>query len=187
MLEAKEFVDESATSYATVADFRETFTDEMYSLYLLALLLTADNDKAERCFAGAMGEWVQETGVFMEWARSWARGTIIKHAIQMIMPVPEHANGLSFISLKERVTSAENNPFGAILALDAFERFVFVMSILEGRSEQDCAVLLRCSPRDVMIGRVLALKRLASADAAYAQAEEIMQSLTRAMPRLTKT
>ena len=29
MLEATHFVDESATSYATVADFRETFTDEM--------------------------------------------------------------------------------------------------------------------------------------------------------------
>jgi hypothetical protein len=176
MLETTHFAGEGATPYATVTDFRETFTHEMYSLYLLSLLLTADNDKAERCFVGAMGECVEETGVFMEWARSWARWAVVKHAIQMVMPVPEHADSLSFISLKESATSAENNPFGAILALDAFERFVFVMSILEGRSEQDCAVRLRCSRRDVMIARVLALKRVASADAAYAQAEETMQS-----------
>src|SRR5580658_7588834 len=49
-------VDERAISYATVADFFKTFTDEMHSLNVLSLLLTADKDKAEECFVCAMGE-----------------------------------------------------------------------------------------------------------------------------------
>jgi hypothetical protein len=30
------------------------------------------------------------------------------------------------------------------MALNAFERFVFVMSILEGQSDDECSTLLRC-------------------------------------------
>jgi hypothetical protein len=65
-----------------------------------------------------------------------------------------------------------NDPFAAVFALGAFERFVYVMSILEAQSEQDCATLLRCSRRDVVIARVLSLTRVANTDAAYAQAHE---------------
>jgi hypothetical protein len=94
----------------------------------------------------------------------------------MIMPVPAHAESLSLIALKPPATSAENNPIAAILALDPFERFVFVISVLEGLPERDCATLLRSSRRDIMIARVLALKRLANSDAAYAQADGLMQA-----------
>ena len=67
---------------------------------------------------------------------------------------------------KTSATSGEdNNPFTAILSLDPFERSVFVMSTLEGQSDAECAVLLRCSQRDVMMARVLAVKRQSSADA----------------------
>ena len=37
---------------------------------------------------------------------------------------------LPFIRSKEPATSTENNPFAAIVALSAFERFVFVMSVV---------------------------------------------------------
>jgi hypothetical protein len=84
----------------------------------------------------------------------------------MIMPVPEHADKVSIINLKGSATSDEdNNPLIAILLLVPFERFVFVMSTLEGQSDVECAVLLRCSRRDVMMARVLAGKRQSSADA----------------------
>jgi hypothetical protein len=63
-----------------------------------------------------------------------------------------------------------------IAALGALERFVFVMSILEGQSEQGCAVLLRCSRRDVIIARVLSLTRVVNTDAAYTQASECVQA-----------
>jgi hypothetical protein len=44
---------------------------------------------------------------------------------------------------------------------------------VEVHSYQECATLLRCSPRDVMMVRLLALKRQSSADGL---AEEIPQS-----------
>ncbi len=158
MLEPTYFVDERARSYPTVPDLFKTFSEEMHSLYVLSLLLTADNDKAEQCFVSAMGECAQGNAVFMEWARSWARRAVLKCAIQMIRPVPQHPDTLPFISLKAPATSAENNPFAAIVALGAFERFVFVMSVLERLSEQECAILLDCPRRDVLMARVLALK-----------------------------
>jgi hypothetical protein len=173
MLQPMHFVNERATPYLTVTDFFNIFNEEMHSLYLLAFLLTADHDKAEECLVSAMGECVEGVGVFTDWARSWTRGAVLKRAIQMVMPAPEHADSVSLISLERSDTPAENNPFAAILLLDAFERFVFVMSILEGQSDEECAVLLRCSRRDVTIARVLALKRQSSTDVL---AEEFLQS-----------
>ena len=173
MLQPMHFVDESANPYPTVTDFLRTFNEEMHSLYLLSFLLTADHDHAEQCLVSAMGECVEGIGVLMDWARSWTRRAVLKHAIQMIKPTPEHTDYVSFISLKRSATPAENNPFAAILSLDTFERFVFVMSILEGQSDADCAILLRCSRRDVMMARVLALKRQSSTEAL---ADEILQS-----------
>jgi hypothetical protein len=112
-----------------------------------------------------MGECVEWIGVFTDWAHSWSRRAVLKRAIQMTMPVPEHADRVSNITPIAAATSGEdNNPFAAILLLDPFERFVFVMSILEGQSDAECAVLLRCSWRDVMMARVLAVKRQSSAD-----------------------
>ena len=173
MLQPMHFVNERATPYLTVTDFFNIFNEEMHSLYLLAFLLTADLDIAEECLVSAMGECAEGVGVFTDWARSWTRGAVLERAIQMVMPAPEHADSVSLISLERSDTPAENNPFAAILLLDAFERFVFVMSILEGRSDEECATLLRCSRRDVTIARVLVLKRQSSTDVL---AEEILQS-----------
>jgi hypothetical protein len=168
-----DFVDERAIPYPTATDFLRTFNEEIHAMYLLSFLLTADHDKAEQCLVSAMGECGEGIGVLMDWARSWTRGAVLKHAIQMIKPAPEHTDYVSLISLKRSATPAENNPFAAILLLDAFERFVFVMSILEGQSDEECAILLRCSRRDVMMARVLALKRQSSTEAL---AGEILQS-----------
>jgi hypothetical protein len=173
MLQPMHLVDERATPYLTVTDFLRTFNEEMHSLYLLSFLLTADHDKAEQCLVSAMGACVEGIGVFMDWAPSSTRGAVLKRAIQMIMPTPEQVDSIPLSSLERSAKPSENNPFAAILLLDAFERFVFVMSILEGQSDEECAVLLRCSRRDVMMARVRALKRQSSTDAL---AEEILQS-----------
>jgi hypothetical protein len=166
MLQPMQLVDERATRSATVTDLFAMFNEEMHSLYLLAFLLTADHDKAEQCLVCAMAECEEWIGVFTDWTHSWSRLAVLKRAIKMVMPVPEHADKVSIISLKASATSgADNNPFAAILLLDPFERFVFVMSTLEGQSDAECAVLLRCSRGDVMMARVLAVKRQSSADA----------------------
>ena len=162
MLEPMHFVTETGTSYASVIE-------EMQSLYLLSFLLTADHDKAEQCLVSAIGECAEEIGVFMDWARLWTRQAVLKRAIQLIMPAPEHADDLLRISLKGPARCADNIPFAPILLLDAFERFVFVMSVLEKYSDEDCSMLLGCSWRDVMIARELALKRLADTSDGYDQ------------------
>jgi hypothetical protein len=165
MLPPVQFPNETATPYPGVIDFFKTFHEELYSLYLLSFLLTADHDKAQQCLVTAVGEPVDGIGVFMDSARSWTRSAVVRCAIQMIMPVPEHADRITIISLERPATPPDNNPFAAILLLDAFERFVFVLSILEGQSEEECAILLRCSRRDVTLARVLALGSQSSAAA----------------------
>jgi hypothetical protein len=169
MLQPIRFVEERATSYPTVADFLRTFNEEMQSLYLLSFLLTADHDKAEQCLVSAIGECVEGTSVFMEGACSWTRAAVLKHAIQMIKPAPEHIGRVSFVTLKRSATPPGDNPFAAILLLDPFERFVFVISILEDQSDEECAILLRCSRHDVTMARLLALKRQSSTDALVAE------------------
>jgi len=165
MLEPMHFVNEIGTSYANLIE-------EMQSQYLLSFLLTADHDKAEQCLVSAIGECREGIGVSMDWPRFWTRRAVIKHAIQLIMPAPEHADDVSRISLKEPARWADNIPFAPVLLLDAFERFVFVISILEGQSDEECAILLRCSRRDVMMARVLSLQRQSSTDV---QAGEVLQ------------
>ena len=157
------FDERAAIPYATCTDCWNILTDEMHSLYLLSFLLTADLDKAGQCFVSGMGECEEEIGVFMAWAQRRARRTILNHAIWMIMPAPERANDSSSALLKRSTTFGEIKLFDAILGLDAFERFVYVMSVLEKQSDDDCSTLLRCSRRDVMIARALALEHLANA------------------------
>lgn len=52
-----------------VADFQEIFTEETGALYLLPFLLTADHTKVEACFVSGIGECVEGTQIFKEWAR----------------------------------------------------------------------------------------------------------------------
>jgi hypothetical protein len=154
--------DERAATYATCTDCWNILTDEMHSLYRLSFLLTADLDKAKQCFVSGMGECEEEVGVFVAWAQASARRTILKRAIRIIMPAPERADDSSFALLKGAAVYGKTNLFDAILALNAFERFVYVMSVLERQSDADCSALLRCSRRDVIIARELALERLAN-------------------------
>jgi hypothetical protein len=158
----------ASTAYATSDDFRRVFSEEMNGLYLLGLLLTADAEKAEQCFVAGIGDSVGGNPVFREWAHSWARRTIIQHAIRMIAPS------------QQKLTIANTDPLelgieprlGAILKLDALERFVFVMSVLEGYSDQDCSVQLGCSRQTVVKARTRALALLATADQIVAMHEE---------------
>ncbi len=117
MLERTCLLDERTTRYATVADFCGIFTEEMHSLYLLSFMLTADNHKAEQCFVSGMVACEQEIDAFMEWARTYARPAILKHAIRMIVPAPEHTDNFSYINFKGAATPGKNNLFGTIVAL----------------------------------------------------------------------
>jgi hypothetical protein len=84
--------------------------------------------------------------------------------IQLTAPAPDHADDVSRISLTGPVRWADNIPLCRNPLTGRVERFAFVLSILEGQSDEECAILLRCSPRDVMMARVLALQRQSSTD-----------------------
>ena len=150
-------------AYASTADFERIFTDDMSGLYLLSLLLTGDRDRAEECFVAGVGESVKGNRVFKEWARSWARRTIIQSAIRLSVPRQRSGrtrrNPVSPRNLNY-VPSELEAEVSAILDLAPFERFVFVMAVLERYSEHDCSILLGCSRRDVAAALARALHHL---------------------------
>jgi Sigma-70, region 4 len=160
---------DTTSQCATYEDFRKLFTEDVRGLHLLSFLLTADYEKAERCFVAGLDECVDGDSVFKEWARPWALRMIVRNAVQMISPHPGAARstpstfcsagkaGLAEIAL-------EDGPFARVLALDDFERFVYVLSVLEGYPVQDCAALLGTSQQTVEETRVRALQHIADTE-----------------------
>ena len=162
MLEPTQILDERATTHANGTDFWSVLTDEMLGLYQLSFALTADLDKAEQCFISGMGECEEEIGVFIARTQAQARSTIIQRAIRMIMPGPERPDDFPVAHRNGWTGPAGSNLLDAIVRLNAFERFVFVMSVLEKHSDGDCSTLLRCSRRDVVMARALACEQLSN-------------------------
>jgi DNA-directed RNA polymerase specialized sigma24 family protein len=126
---------------ATRTDFCRIFRDDMKSLYLLALVLTADHEKAEQCFVAGLADSVEGNAVFKEWAASWARRTITEKAIRMVRPRSSES-GVSSRNADHATKPAE---IAAIEEVPAFERFAFVMSVLEHYSDRECSLLLNCT------------------------------------------
>jgi hypothetical protein len=152
----KQVAERESTPYATGANFCRIFEADMNGLYWLSFLLTADREKAEQCFVSGLEESVDASPVFKEWARSWARRAIIQNAVRLLNPRPSGGNGGASSSF----TGHER--LAAVLELRPFERFAYVMSVLERYSDQDCAVLLSCSRRDVVAARTRAFEQIAS-------------------------
>jgi DNA-directed RNA polymerase specialized sigma24 family protein len=159
---------ETSQAYATRIEFCRVFAENMDNLHLLSFLLTADLAKAEECFVSGLENCVEGTYVFRDWAQSWARRTIIQNAIRMLAPRKNHSTVADAPS--DAVTRSfgrmqdPGNAIARILRLQHFERFVFVMSVLEKYSDQDCSVLLGCSRQDVGETRIRALLHLAESD-----------------------
>jgi len=151
--------------YATGVDFCRIFKDDMKNLYLLSLLLTADPAKAEECFVAGLDDCAASNQVFAEWSRSWARRAIVKNALRLIAPEPAYANGFSNIAVSSDATDRKRPEvqleISALFGLSSFERFAFVMSVLEGYSDQDCASLLGCPRKAVIAARVRAAQEIA--------------------------
>ena len=160
---------ERTTAYATGADFCRIFAEDTKNLYLLALLLTADPAKAETCFVSGLDDCAAGNRVFKEWARSWARRTIVRNAVRLVAPQPVHANWVSNHAVSNGAHDAAGDQarpalraeISALLELHSFERFALVMSVLEGYSDQDCALLLGCTRQTLIAARVRALQQFA--------------------------
>jgi DNA-directed RNA polymerase specialized sigma24 family protein len=150
--------------YASHEDFQTIFNDDLKELYQLSFLLTRNPAKAERCLVTGLEDCVSGNPVFREWARSWAKRAIIQNAIRELNPRPSQSNRVSptiFADI-DQLLSGPGKYFeiDAVLGLEDYERFVFVMSVLEHYSEHDCALLLGCSVLEVREARTRALHAL---------------------------
>ena len=145
--------------YASRSDFCRIFENEMNRLFLLSFLLSGDRTLAEQCFVSGLHIAQDGNYVFKEWAESWARRAIIQNAIRMIRPLKaEGAHSTADQNPDDaRLEQAE---IAAVVELPAFERFVFVMSVLESFSDQECSLLLGCTRGEVAAARTRALERL---------------------------
>ena len=164
-----------SNEYATSSDFCRIYVEQMNSLYLLSLLLTADPQMAERCFLSGFDESVSNNSVFKGRAHLWARRSIIFHSIRLLCPRPndenesnetrssrlnEKAPGKVPGKIPAEVLAYPN--FARIVGLNSFERFIFIMSVLEKYSDQECSLLLGCFRRDVINARTSAIRHLAN-------------------------
>ncbi|HEY4679275.1 MAG TPA: hypothetical protein VIJ01_19065 [Candidatus Angelobacter sp.] len=151
---------ERTTTYATSADFCRIFKEDMTGLYSLSLMLAADPEKAEQLFVSGLDDCVASNPVFKEWARSWARRVIVKAAVRLIAPGPASANGGSS-NATNRALPEMPPQIHAVLELGGFERFAFILSVLEGYSDQDSALLLGCTRQSLIVARVRAEQQIA--------------------------
>jgi hypothetical protein len=154
------------TPYASTTDFCRIFDEDMNDLYLLSFLLTADREKAEQCFVSGLEDAVEGNPVFKEWARSWARRAIIQNAVRAINPRPVErgrSHSTSVDNHDKALPAQQQVEIAGVLELEAFDRFVYVMTVLERYSDHECSLLLGCARRDVLAARTRALRQLGSA------------------------
>jgi DNA-directed RNA polymerase specialized sigma24 family protein len=155
------------TRYASCEDFRKIFEGDLHGLYQLSFLLTGDPQKAELCFVAGLEDCVKESRVFKEWARTWAKRVIVKNAIRELHPQSNHSNSSAHVPIVSSPNRDLNDPRGhfdtdAGSGLADFERFVFVLCVLEGYREHECALLLGCSDSEVREARAQAIEQFAN-------------------------
>jgi hypothetical protein len=151
--------------YASHEDFHTIFNEDLKELYQLSFVLTCDSAKAERCLVTGLEDCVSGNRVFREWARSWAKRTIVQNAIRELKPRPSKSNsplsGAMFSEIDQQSRGVGGHfEVDAVLQLADFDRFVFVMFVLEHYSEHDCALLLDCSAKEIREARTRALEEL---------------------------
>src|SRR5260221_9561118 len=152
------------SEYASRADFQDVFTTRMPQLYLLALLLVGDEVKAEQCFVGAIEDCLSRNLVFKEWVYSCSRRLVVRWAIQMRLPILRGFKDEDLTTAQVEIPSAVHPGLAGILQLPQFERFVYVLSVLEKYSDRECSVLLICTPQQVITARIRALQRIAGSN-----------------------
>jgi len=153
---------EGEARYVGSEEFLNAFTEDLTGLYQLSFLLAADHEKAERCLLAGIEDWVNSNHIFKESVHSWAKRTIIQNAIRELKPRPSHSElslpRPALTHTHDRSSDAvQHFESDTVLALGDFERFVFVISVLEHYSVHECALLLGCSQQTVREGRTRAL------------------------------
>jgi len=146
--------------YATHDDFCKVLEKDMKSLYRLAFLLTGNHKESEQCFVSTVENSFRERVVFKEWALPWIKRGLIKNAIEIVSPASPRNDGKRDLWSAGKCATQGEYGIDTVTKLAAFDRFVFVMSILERYSNWECSLLLGCSMNKVAQARMRALGRL---------------------------
>lgn len=162
--------------YARSNDFCQVFEKEMKTLYLLAFLLTSNHKDAEQCFTLTIEDAFKEQTIFKDWAQSWVKRSLIKNAIQIVSPTSPRSAKRDFWNAGGSEMH-QDSLIDAVTRLAPMERFVFVMSVLEGLSVWDSTLLLGCSLSKVAQARTRALRRLPAMDKMFADVGSPVASL----------
>ncbi|MGA8490391.1 MAG: hypothetical protein WB711_08220 [Terriglobales bacterium] len=162
MFGARKLGKQQPSPYATTTDFCQIFETDVNRLYRLSFLLTGDEPIAEQCFLGGLQMAQEGSPTFKNWAGAWARRMIILDAIrvlhpQLIVDTSESFGRVAGDCATDRIEIAE------VVLLPVFERFAFVMSVLEGYSDHECALHLGCTRTTVAAARVRAFERIGRA------------------------
>jgi hypothetical protein len=164
--QARTRISESAENqYATDEDFIRIFDEDLNPLYQLSFLLTGDHQKGETCFVAGIECCANENRVFRQWARAWTKRVIVESAIRELQPrLSSNSSSLRSVFSHNQQSSGPSRHFDAdaVLRLADFERFVFVLRLLERYRESDCALLLGCSASQVREACTRAIQALAS-------------------------
>jgi len=96
--------------YAIREDFRKILDEDLNRLYQLSFLLTADRQKAERCFVASIEDCANENRVFRAWARAWTKRVVVENAIRELKPRPSPSNSSSLPSLRNQQSSSLSFP-----------------------------------------------------------------------------
>ncbi|HMG84172.1 MAG TPA: hypothetical protein VK574_00430 [Terracidiphilus sp.] len=137
-------------------EFASVFASERGALQKLALLLTANSEVAKRCLIRAFQECIESSSVSKQWVLSWTRRMVIRNAISLVMgPGRESFANANRYADDQLIAFSPDDSLNAnaesesILDLPEFDRFVFVICVLERYSMHDCALLLGRTPRDI--------------------------------------
>jgi len=148
--------------YATTTEFCQIFEANMSRLYRLSFLLTGDAPVAEQCFLGGLQTAQKGNPVFRNWAEAWTRRMIILDAIRVLHPQMT-VGALETFGRVASDRATDRVEISEIVKLPVFERFAFVMSVLEGYSDHECSLHLGCTRAMVAAARVRALERIGRA------------------------
>lgn len=146
--------------YATHSDFCAIFREHLDSLYLLALILAGDDLVAENCFLAAFDSCAEESRVFRDSALSWSRRSVIKNAIRILLPASGNSSRQHLVGKRNSQDLDQDGSLKCVQDLPPFDRFVFVMSVLERYSDHECALLLGCPFADILPARIRALQQI---------------------------
>lgn len=146
--------------YSSEADFCRLFEREMNRLYLLALMLTGDEARAEQCFGRSLDTCLTSGRISPEWAPRWATHNIVKNAIEMVGPARDRESTRDDVL---RPLGSRQATLAAVLgSMASLDRFVYVMTVLERYSDRECASYLGCSVIEISPARERAAKAVAS-------------------------